>query len=588
MPAPPDAPVAAHSLDLRIVRSFFRLVSGFWAGATRLRAWALTGGLLAFLTLSLGATLALNHWNRWFFDALERKDADTIVQAVLALGLIIGSMSAIGVGIVRTRETLQVRWREWVSEHLVARWLGGRRYYHLEHEPTSPANPEYRISDDTRWATEILVDFAIGLFSALIGAVTFIGILWSVGGTLRTSIGGIAVTIPAYMVLAALAYGAIASTLMLVVGRPLVSSVVAKNEAEGHFRFAMMRVRDNAESVALVGGERAEHGRIRGIYQILVARWLRIVRQHGNLTWITNASGPLIPIVPLLFACPKYLAGELTLGQVVQLAAAFQQVQAAISWIVDNYSRIADWYASARRIMELTDACDGVDRQLAATGSGGLRIEPGAKGEFRLSGLSILDRDVAGAGPAVDLAVRPGEHLLVSGGSGTGKSTLVRTLSGLRPWARGTVHVPQGSRILVSPQKPYLPSGTLRHALLYPGADRSIRDEAVCRALVDTGLAALTSRLDVDERWDRLLSNGELQRLMIARILIQKPELAILDEAMTALDEAVQRSLLGLIAERLPGTAVIVLTQRPVIAGAAARKLDLGLATGAGLHPALA
>ena len=227
----------------------------------------------------------------------------------------------------------------------------------LQSTGTEPPNPEYRISDDTRWATEILVDLGIGLVIAISGGIAFVTILWTVGGAITIS----GVTIPGYMVWLAFAYGITASTLIAIVGRPLVGRVGTKNESEGHLRFAMMRIRSAAASISETGSARNEAKLVQDLYDRVVERWLKIVTSHGHVTWITNSSGPMIPIVPLLFAAPKYLAGEMTLGQVTQLAAAFVQVQIAISWIVDNYNRIAEWYASCRRVLDVIDACDALD-----------------------------------------------------------------------------------------------------------------------------------------------------------------------------------------------------------------------------------
>jgi putative ATP-binding cassette transporter len=321
------------------------------------RAAVLTFGLGAALLISTGATVALSYWNKWFFDALGARDVATVKFAVLVFPVIIAIMAAIGVCIVLTRETLQVRWREWFVKQLITRWLTADRFHRMQQAGVEPPAPEYRIADDTRWATEILVDLGIGLFSALVGGLTFIFILWSVGGAV--TIG--AVTIPGYMVWLALLYGVTASTIMAWIGKPLVGRVGTKNEAEGHFRFAMMNVRGNAADIARDGEGPHQRARVTKLYDEVVHRWLAIVKSHGHVTWITNASGPMIPIIPLLFAAPKYLAGELSLGQVTQLAFAFQQVQIAISWVVDNYNRIAEWYASARRVMDVIDACDAVD-----------------------------------------------------------------------------------------------------------------------------------------------------------------------------------------------------------------------------------
>ena len=562
-PTPIEAPTL--TLDRRVIMSFARLSGGFWRGAQSRRAWMITLALVLSLSLSIGATLALNHWNRWFFDALEAKNSAVLGQAILVLGLIVATMAGVGVGIVRSRETLQVRWREWVTRELVDRWIDRQRFYHMGLLRTEPANPEYRISDDTRWATELLVDCGIGLFLAVISASAFIGILWSVGGSLNVDAGGVAFTIPAYMVLAALLYGVIASGLMLRVGRPLVGSVVRKNEAEGHFRFALMRVRDNAESIALSRGAADEKRFANGLYDNNVQRWLAIVRQHGNLTWITNASGPLVPIFPLLVALPKYLSGDLSLGQVMQLAAAFVQVQVAISWIVDNYNKIADWYASARRIIELTDAADAIDTRLAATGAITPRLALSASTSpgLRLNNVSVCDPAGVELVRNVTFAALPGEHVVVSGTSGSGKTSLIRAIAGLWPWGKGTITGLDNAMLFVVPQRPYVPTTTLRNALRYPNGTGVVEDGAYIAALRRAGLSNLQHRLDETVRWDHALSNGEMQRLSIARVLVQRPGIVLLDEALGALEETSRRELMQCIRQDLPETAVVSFTQMP-------------------------
>lgn len=562
-PTPIEAPTL--TLDRRVILSFARLSGGFWRGAQSRRAWMITLALVLSLSLSIGATLALNHWNRWFFDALEAKNSAVLGQAILVLGLIVATMAGVGVGIVRSRETLQVRWREWVTRELIDRWIDRQRFYHMGLLRTEPANPEYRISDDTRWATELLVDCGIGLFLAVISASAFIGILWSVGGSLNVDAGGVAFTIPAYMVLAALLYGVIASGLMLRVGRPLVGSVVRKNEAEGHFRFALMRVRDNAESIALSRGAADEKRFANGLYDNNVQRWLAIVRQHGNLTWITNASGPLVPIFPLLVALPKYLSGDLSLGQVMQLAAAFVQVQVAISWIVDNYNKIADWYASARRIIELTDAADAIDTRLAATGAITPRLtrSAGTSPGLRLNNVSVCDPAGVELVRNVTFAALPGEHVVVSGMSGSGKTSLIRAIAGLWPWGKGTITGLDNAMLFVVPQRPYVPTTTLRNALRYPNGTGVVEDGAYTAALRRAGLANLQHRLDETVRWDHALSNGEMQRLSIARVLVQRPGIVLLDEALGALEETSRRELMQCIRQYLPETAVVSFTQMP-------------------------
>jgi vitamin B12/bleomycin/antimicrobial peptide transport system ATP-binding/permease protein len=568
----PDAP--GFKLDPRVVAAFGRFAGGFWQGTTAGRAWALTLGLAACLILSTAATVALNYWNRWFFDSLAARDAEALGQTVAVFALIIAAMAAIGVGIVLTRETLQVRWRAWIVERLVARWLGRQRFYHLNVSGKEPPNPEYRISDDTRWATEPLVDLGIGLLSAVVGAAAFISILWSVGGSLNLDLGSAgSFTLPAYMVWLALAYGAVASGLMLWVGAPLVGYVGRKNEAEGYFRFAMMRVRDNAESVALMNGGRYEQAVVGRFYDTVIARWMAIVWQHGRLTWITNSCGPMKPIVPLLFAAPKYLAGELTLGEVTQLAAAFVEVQIAISWVVDNYNRVAEWYASARRVMDIVDACDAIDPEIDAIGPA-----PGPRTAG--AGVRLADFEIADGGgrPLLagrDLSAAAGEMVHVHGDSSTGKSTLVRVLAGLCSAARGSLTLPDPSQVMITPQKSYLPLDSLKGALLYPNPSLQVPDETLLAALANVGLEALGSRLDDRARWDQVLSNGERQRLAIARLMIHKPRLIILDDALSALDEPAQAALLARLRGELPEAAIVTLAQRAAPDGVHDRQLAL-------------
>lgn len=546
----------AFTLDPKVAKDFGVYAAGFWSGPTRTRAWLLTLGLAASLIASTYVTVQMNHWNRWFFDALEKKDVASVQSAMLVFLVIIAAMAAIGVAIVLTRETLQVRWRQWLVEHVLALWLDRQRFYHMNADGTEPPNPEYRISDDTRWATEILVDLGIGLMSALIGGIAFISILWTVGGS--WTVGG--VTIPAFMVVLALAYGITMSMLMAWIGKPLVGRVGAKNEAEGYFRFSMMRLRDNAESVALMNGSEAEKRSLKGFYDTVVQRWLAVVRSHGHVTWITNSSGPMIPIVPLLFAAPKYLAGDLTLGQVTQLAAAFVQVQIAISWVVDNYNRIAEWYASARRVMDIVYACDGVDRRLAET-SGGVRYEPGS-GALALANLAIVDRDGKALVAGTDLSMQPAERAFLSGESSIGKSMIVRAIAGLWRSGSGVIARPPQGKLIIVPQRAYLPLGTLASATAYPSDPGTWQRAEFERSLAAVGLAHLTPRLDETARWDQVLSSGERQRLAFARILLHKPDTVVLDDALTAVEDTARAGLLSVIIAALPRLTVLSLGQR--------------------------
>ena len=339
----------ASGFDWGIAHQFNQITGGFWRGASARVAWFYTIGLAGFLILKLLVDVAVNRWNRWFFDALEHRDAIEAGRAAFVFALLIVCVAAVGVGIVRTRETLQVRWREWCTAKLLDMWIGGQRFFRMTRAQGGIANPEYRISDDVRLATEPLTDFAIGMFTALLAAATFVSILWSVGGALTLSIGGGTITIPAFMVIGAIVYGVTMSCLVPIAGRHLSAFTALRNESEARFRAETIQLRESAESIALTRAENHVREQLKATYAALVNIWLRLVRQHGHVTWVMNANTALIPIVPLLIAMPKYMAGQLSLGEMVQLASAFAQVQYAIGWLTDNYWRLAEWFASDRK-----------------------------------------------------------------------------------------------------------------------------------------------------------------------------------------------------------------------------------------------
>lgn len=345
----------------RIARAFHRLTRGWWSGPTFVQAWFLTLALAGSLFVLMGVNVLANRWQGWFFDAIDKRDSVAIWRTVAILPVLVFATAAVGVCIVLSREILQTRWREWITRKLLDRWLGGNNFQKLKASGREPPNPEYRIADDVRMTIEPLTDLVIGLFSAFLSASAFIGILWSVGGGFNFPIAGTQIHIPAYFVLAALLYGIFTSGLIALIGRRLIWKVAARNEAEAAFRSTLTLLRDRAEEIAASHRSRMEHEQANSKYELVVRRWLNVIRTHGHITWITNSNGIMIATVPLLLAAPKYLAGEMSLGDVVRVAGAFAAVQSAISWLVDNFRVIALWAASARRVVELSDAIDAIE-----------------------------------------------------------------------------------------------------------------------------------------------------------------------------------------------------------------------------------
>jgi putative ATP-binding cassette transporter len=567
-------PIAQPPTDRQVARRFAAFTRGYWQGPTAGRAWFWTLSLAASIIVSVFVNVTVNRWNGWFFDALEKKDGESALIAMAVFPVLAAIVAGIGVAILVTRETLQVHWRQWVTAKLADSWVGDRRFFRLSLSNDEPANPEYRIADDVRWATEPLVDFAIGLLSAVITIVMFIEILWEIGGALTLPAAVGAFTIPAYLVLAAILYAVLVSLLITVVGRRLPSLVAARNEGEARLRFALMRIRDHGEPIALGRAEAGERRAVARTYDSLAQRWLAMIRQRGRLTWITNGSGALVPVVPLLLAAPKYLSGEMSLGGVVQVAAAFVAVQNAFNWVLDNFMRIAEWLAAARRVNELADALERIERDPPADH---LTLTSSTDGLLHLDDVTLTDRDGRTLVAGIGFSLPPGATMHVSGELGLGKSALIQALAGLWPWGRGELALPAAARVTVVPHSLHLSEGSLRTildtALMLPG-------DALADALRRYGLSALVSSLDEHRDWGKLLATGDRQRLALARAELEAPDMLLLDESTSALEIDSALALIAELRAARPDAIILLMGQSPGFAEAASHHLVMKRAGG--------
>jgi putative ATP-binding cassette transporter len=531
---------------------------------------------MVLIVANVGFQYGINVWNRAIFDAIEKRDAANVFYlSGVFFPLAIGSV-ALGIIMVFTRMGIQRRWRAWLTNSVMSRWLSNGRYYQLNLVGGDHKNPEHRIAEDLRISTDAPVDFVAGVTSAFLSAATFIVVLWNIGGALTVTVAGSVITIPGFLVIAAILYAAIASGSILTIGRSFVQVSEDKNQAEAEFRYTLTRVRENGESIALLGGEEEERAGIDKTFTNVLRQWARLAGQHMRTTLVSQGSSLIAPVVPLLLCAPKFLDGSMSLGQVMQAASAFTIVQSAFGWLVDNYPRLADWNACARRIASLMMSLDGLER--AERGDGLGRIERGETEGDTILSLHDL-RVTLGDGTAVvdqtDVAIEPGERLLVSGESGSGKSTLVRAIAGLWPWGSGNVNFHSDRRLFMLPQKPYVPTGTLRRATAYPAAAEDWTTEQIREALEKVGLGHLKDKLEEDAPWDQTLSGGEKQRLAFARLLLHNPDIIMLDEATSALDEKSQDKMMALMIKELPNATVVSVAHRAELEAFHSRKIVL-------------
>jgi vitamin B12/bleomycin/antimicrobial peptide transport system ATP-binding/permease protein len=543
------------------------LLHRFWAGA--LDFWQstpariLTVFLIGIVVLQVFVQYQINIWNRSIFDAIQQRSAAGVWhQAILFVPLAASSI-ALAVVVIYGRTAIQRRWRRWLTDRLIDRWLANGRYFHLNLVKGDHDNPEYRIAEDIRIATESPIDFSVGLLSALLSAVTFISVLWIVGGEISFDLFGRTVTIPGYLVFAAVLYAAFASGSMMFVGRKYVAASEAKSQREAQLRYALTRLRENGESIALIAGEDEEKIGLTEKLTNVLREWRAISVQYMRTTAIAQMSFLIAPVFPVILSAPKFLAGTMTLGQVMQAASAFVTVQTAFNWLVDNYPRFADWTASARRVSSLMVSLDALEEAEQEEGWGRIKTGDAAEGiAMQLRNVSVTLDDGTVVVKDAEVEIKPGEKVLFEGESGSGKSTLVRAIAGLWPWGSGEIRLPPHAVMFLLPQKPYIPTGPLRRAVIYPKAAEEVSDDEVKKALAAVGLEELASRMDEDGPWDQTLSGGEKQRIAFARLLIHAPDIVVMDEATSALDKASQQMLMRLVEKKLPKTTVVSVGHR--------------------------
>jgi putative ATP-binding cassette transporter len=557
-----------------LVRRFWATATGFWSGATRGRAWALTLTLIVVVLAQIGVQYRMTVWTRDVFDAIETKHAEALLRQVLVLLPLALVSVALAVAAVFARMKTQREWRAWLVEHLIGRWVSHGRYYQLNLIKGDHQVPEGRMTDDARTATDPPVDFAVSIFQATVTAVTFISVLWFVGGGLTLGAPGSQFTVPGYLVLAVLIYSGFITLTMMLIGRRFSAAAESVSQAEAEFRYALTRVRENGESIALLGGEEEERrGLRRGLAQV-IERWRLYSHQHMRSSAIANFNYVLAPALPIFLCMPKYLDGTMSLGSVTQAAAAFVQVQLAFNWLVDNFPRLSDWMAAARRVGSLETSID----HLAALDRPGVigaitRTEQN-DGAIRLRDLTVALDDGTVVIDDTDVTIGKNEKVLLVGESGSGKSTLVRAISGLWPWGGGEIAMRRGAKVFFMPQRPYIPLGTLRRAATYPLAAESVSPDMLSELMQETGIGHLVARLEDPEPWDHTLSGGEKQRLAFVRLFLHRPDIVVMDEATSALDVASQTTLMRMLGERLPDAAIISISHRPELEAFHDRRLS--------------
>ena len=545
--------------------AFLRLAGPYFNSEERWFARLLLAGVVALTLLQIGIAVRINIWNKDFFDALDKRDWGLFLGQMRTFALLLAAAMGIAVYQAYVKQLLQLRWRRWLTNALVERWLAEKRYYHLNFIGGGVDNPDQRIAENTKHAVDMTVEFAIGLLNSMLTLISFIGILWALSGTLHMTVSGIPIAIPGYMVFAAILYAGVGSGLTYLVGRPIVTANIRTNAAEADYRFSLMRVRENSEAIALIHGENDENKGLGAYFTEVLASSMGLMRSQRRLMWLTSFYASVGWVYPTLVASPRFFSGAITLGVLMQITAAFGQVQTALNWFVDNFPKLAEWRSHAERLLEFDAALELMGEATSESGEvTTILLSEGDSGvevlRFRELSITHIDGNVIMGDANTEIA--RGEKVLIVGPSGSGKSTLFRAIAGLWPWGAGKIILPDRSKMMFMPQRPYLPLGTLRQALCYPASVRRFPIVEVKAALRRCGLEALMARMNDRERWDRVLSGGEQQRLAFGRLILHKPDWVFMDEATSALDDDSQKSMMGLFSKELAGATLISIAHR--------------------------
>ena len=527
----------------------------------RRRLGLLAAGIVLVICANSVGQIRLNAWQGAFFDAIEQRDLASFGAQLLVFGLIVGGLLVLVVAQTWLKEMLQVRLREWLTHDLLDRWLAPKRAYLLAHAGEIGSNPDQRVHEDTRHLIDLSTNLAVGLLQGTLLLVSFIGVLWVLSAQVVFVVGERSFSIPGYMVWCALAYAIGGSWFAWRVGRPLIPLNATRYAREAELRFALVRVSECAEGIALHGGEADERRILDGTVGHVVTAMRSLAGRLARLTWVTSGHGWLGLVAPILVAAPGYFGGGLSFGGLMMVIGAFNQVQQSLRWFVEHFDQIADWRATLLRVMALRDALSADDTPGGEPG--GIELLEHPLGHLGFENLSVT---LGGARATLDPArveVAPGERVLIIADRGSDKSTLFRAMAGLWPWGTGTIHLPPRRSMMFMPQRPYLPLGSLHAAVSYPAEPERFESAEVGATLERVGLDYLVPSIDRKQRWDKDLSLDEQQRLAFARLLLHQPRWVLLDDAMGALEEDHRRLMLSIFEDELADAAVISIGRSP-------------------------
>jgi putative ATP-binding cassette transporter len=542
----------------------WRIASPYFRSEDKLAGRVLLAAVIAIELSLVLISVLLNQWNNRFYNALQEKNWDGFVREIGIFTLLATVYIALSVYQLYLNQWLQIRWRSWMNSTYLGQWMHNANHYRMQLKGDAADNPDQRIADDIKLFVDQTLNIGLGLLNAMVTLASFVVILWGLSAAAPLHIFGREFAIPGYLVWGALVYAIFGTALAQWIGSPLVNLGFRQQRLEGDYRFNLVRVRENSEQIALLQGESAERQRLSERFGDIVDNWYAIMRRTMRLTAFTSSYSQAAVIFPYVLVAPAYFADKIQLGGMMQTASAFDSVQKALSFFVSTYRTLADWRAVVARLdgfemaiasaEALKSSAESIDL-VASTGSDTIDLE---KLLVKLpNGTPLVAAD--------GFRIQGHERTLVTGPSGAGKSTLFRAIAGVWPFGSGSIAVPAKATLMMLPQRPYFPVGSLKAAIVYPAEVDAFGSDQVREALIAVGLPGLAPQLEQEAHWNRMLSLGEQQRLGLVRALLHAPQYLFLDEATASLDEASEAQLYDLLKQKLPSTTVVSIGHRSTL-----------------------
>ena len=544
--------------DKKLYQMAWRLMSSYWHSQEKWKARGLLAGVIALTLGQVYMLVLLNGWNNDFYNALQQRAFESFWPLI---GQFVGFAFLhiiFAVYAVYVRQILEIKWRKWMTDKYLDRWLGHQTYYRLQVAGQDDMdNPDQRIADDVNSFVNLTLGLFVGVLKQATSLVAFVVILWNLSGSLDIPLGDTVLSVPGYMVFVTLIYSIVGTWLAHKVGRKLIRLNYDQQRFEADFRFSMVRVRENSESVAFYGGEKPELQNFRERFALVIGNFWGLMKRTKLLNFYVNGYAQIAIIVPVLMCAPQYFNGTMQLGGFMQTISAFGRVQDALSYFVESYDSIAQYVAVIRRLGGFAGHMEEAEA-LAPS----FDFTKNTSNALQLWQMDIALPDGRQLAEKLSIAVPAGKRLLISGGSGAGKSTLLRAIAGIWPYGTGEISLPTGWRTMFLPQRPYLPLGSLRRAVYYPQPVLENTDDNLTGLLERFGLQNLAGQLDAVDDWSRILSLGEQQRLAFIRILLLRPDIVFLDESTSALDEPREAQAYEILHQLLPQMAVVSVGHR--------------------------